>query len=453
MSGFTTAGQIAAAVGGAMHGADVELTGVFHDTRAAIDGGLYVALRGASADGHDYCSAAMASGAAAVLVEDSAGLPDALTVITVPCTRTALMDLARWWRRTALADVACVAITGTAGKTTTKDLLLSIARAAGPAWGAPRSFNNDVGVPMTVLGCRPTHRYLIAEIGTNAPGEIAPLADLVQPQISIITRIGQGHLEGLGTVEAVRAEKYELARATTDLVLLGDNCAPPPDTAAQCQTYGTDEGCDHHIDAITPLRIDGAPWPAVLDGRHGAMNITAAVVAATSLGIGQKHITLGLQQAEVSAGRFDVQCLGPLTVIDDSWNSNPDSLAASLETAAARAGDQALHLVLGSMMELGDDEVAAHEAMGAWAKAHGPASVVLIGAETRPALTHLPDALHVDDFDDTTMASIIARGRPWRGVVLVKGSRSLRLERFVACLRAESEDAEHVRTMTSQRGH
>lgn len=451
MTDFWDVQTVCSAVDGVLLGdGRVSPAGVFHDTREPVAGGLYVALRGDVHDGHDWCAAAVEAGAAAVLVERRCALPSHIAQIEVVDTRKALLKLAAQWCERSLDGVRRVAITGTAGKTTTKDLLHAIGAAAGSVHASPRSYNNDIGVPMTLLGCRATDAVLIAEVGTSASGEIAPLAAAIRPHVSIITLIGEGHLDGLGTVEAVQAEKYALAEATSERVLLGESCGDDPHTAACIERYGFDVNCAHRVELRDGVTVNGVAWPAVLPGRHGAMNIAAAVCAAQAVGIADDAIKRGLERASISQGRFGVEQVGSMTVIDDTWNSNPQSLEASLAAAIELAAGRPLAVVLGAMKELGSHAVAAHERMGEVLEQLSLEATVLVGAETRPALARCPEALYLPEADEQSLrlASETVRGEG--RVVLVKGSRSLHLERLVEMLRCDSQENIDRRTMKAQ---
>jgi UDP-N-acetylmuramoyl-tripeptide--D-alanyl-D-alanine ligase len=448
MSGFWTTQQVSEAVDGVCTSVPRPLSGVFHDSRDGLADGLYIALRGPVHDGHSFCAAAVQAGAVAVLVDHQCELPEQVAQIIVPDTLAALSTLAGRWRTLALADVKIIAVTGTAGKTTTKDLLHAIGKEAGAVHASPRSFNNAIGVPLTLLGTKPEDALLIAEVGINAPGELQPLANLLQPDVCVITLIGHGHLEGLGDIDTVRREKYLLAEAAHACVFVFDQGGPLPEAQVPVRTYGDLPSSDHVVgfDAHT-VQVDGTVFRAVLPGRAGAMNIAAAVCAARAVGIDDGCIERGLRSARISGGRGQVEQLGSMTLIDDTWNSNPQSLEAALEAAASLAQGRPLALVLGSMLELGSHCVEAHERMGEQVRALSVDTAVFIGEETRSALAAVPNAVFLPEASADALAEA-ARcvGGPNR-VVLVKGSRSLRLERLVDLLRRESQVMSSQQTM------
>ncbi len=437
---------------------DVPLTGVFHDTRTPCPGGLYIALGGRVHDGHDHVAAAVQAGAVAVLVEHPVDLPTTIAQLEVADTRVALHALACGWRG-VLSNLQVIGITGTAGKTTTKDLLHAMARAGKGGFASPRSFNNDIGVPLTVLGARPEDHMLIAEVGTSGPGEIAPLAQLLQPHVSIITCIGQGHLEGLGSVDAVRREKYALAASTSELVLLAHQGLPTPLTDARVETFGVHPDADHVVSSRytvgSKMHVDvsGKAWPSPLPGRHGAMNVAAAVCAAQAVGCCDNAIRQGIEQASITPGRFSVLDTCSMTLVDDTWNSNPASAAAALEALGDLSKGRSVAIVLGAMLELGVESVDAHRQLGKvvseFASRMSLKSLVLVGdafAHVREA--YPPHAFFAGELGDDAVqevaSSIAGKGR----VVLVKGSRSFQLERVIEALCAESKVLELRRTMS-----
>lgn len=460
MSGaFLTVGEAAAGCGATCdRHASVPLAGVFHDTRVPCPGGLYVAIRGTVHDGHDHVTGAVRAGAVAVLVDHPVDVPVSIAQIQAADCRIALHMLAAAWRN-RLSDVRVIGVTGTAGKTTTKDLLHAIAIAGEGGFASPRSFNNDIGVPLTVLGSRPDHHLLIAEVGTSSPGEIAPLAAMLQPHVAIITCIDQGHLEGLGSVDEVRREKYELAAAASVLVLQSHQGLPRPTTDTRVETFGMHPDADHVVsnrycgDRGMLVDIAGEAWPAPLPGRHGAMNVAAAVCAARAMGCSNASIRLGIEQATIAAGRFGVSAVGDMTIIDDSWNSNPASAAAAIEALEELADGRSVALVLGAMLELGAETAAAHRQLGELvrdlANRVSLDVLVLVGGAFTDVLDAFPSyAVHVPEADADMPRRVAAQLASSGRVVLVKGSRAFRLERVVESLKIETEVQLSRRTMS-----
>ncbi|MCH2135869.1 MAG: UDP-N-acetylmuramoyl-tripeptide--D-alanyl-D-alanine ligase [Phycisphaerales bacterium] len=452
---MATLAELAQAAGGACRGpSEGSVTGVFHDTRSPLAGGLYIALRGPVHDGHEHLEAALKAGASAVLVDRPCPGLEGVAAIEVPDTKAALLELARWWRG-RLSGTRVIGVTGTAGKTTTKDLLQAIGNASGSAFASPRSFNNDIGVPLTILGARRGDDMLVAEVGTSSPGEIGPLASLLKPHVAVITCIGAGHLDALGTIEGVRQEKYDLARAASEQVIIAHQGLDLPEVDVPVMTFGDNEAADAVVSinvASQRVRVSGTSWPMVLQGRHGAMNIAAAVLAAKACGCDDTAISTGLHAANITQGRFTVFETGTAQVIDDTWNSNPLSAAAALDSTEATAGKMPVALVLGEMKELGELSAAAHgelvDRVAALRNRVQVVAVAWVGHAFVPLVEPTQDTIVLPEASEAAMDEAAAHVAGERRVVLVKGSRSLRLERVVQRLRADSDVRGARRTMS-----
>jgi len=435
------AGQIDAA------NAAVAIAGVGTDTRTPLHGQLFVALRGPRFDGHDHLGAAMEAGAAAVVVEGGAEVPQGLPPIRVDDTQLALGRMGAAWRR-SLQSIKVVAITGTAGKTTTKDLLAAVCGAAVPSVASPRSFNNAIGVPLTILAARPEDAVLVAEVGTSSVGEIAPLADMLAPDVSIVTLIGCGHLAGLGDIASVAAEKYALVEAlgTSGLALIRAGSPPARRCTGRLETFGFELQADHRITSRGPgwMKFESRRWAVGLPGEHGAVNSLAAILAARAVGIPEQAIADGLAAAEPSPHRMRSCMVGDVRVIDDTWNANPESMAAVL--AAVPELDlhaRRLVLVLGDMLELGESATEHHrmvapllEQLAEQVTLH---QLVLVGQEMEALADELSGRLtaipvtYEPKSDEACMARVTAQLR--RGdTVLLKASRGIGLERILTHL-------------------
>lgn len=411
---------------------EASLTTISTDTRSLEPGSLFVALRGENFDGHDYLPAAMEAGAAAVLVEAETTTGPRIEVAD---TLLALRKIAADYRR-SLTSARAVGITGSTGKTSCKDLLAS-ALGVG-TWASPRSFNNEVGVPLTVLSAPEDVEVLVLEVGSRGLGHIQNLIEVVRPDIAVITGIGASHLATLGDVDTVRTAKWELVEGlnTGGVAILPAEDATLADWAARdgVTVHSFGEGGDVRIEG---LALDGMARPAFtleaggervdlklsMAGAHQARNAAAAAAAGMALGRALPDIAAGLELAHGSAWRMDVTP-GPYTVVNDAYNANPDSMAAALESVAAMPGR---HLaVLGLMAELGDVAPAAHRTVGELARSLGFAAVVVVGED--PGITegagHIAHAV-----PDAASARILISELVDDGdVVLVKASRSVGLE-------------------------
>ena len=344
--------EVASIVGGELIGADAEIDGVSVDSRTLRAGELFVPLV-AERDGHDFVAAAVAAGAAGCLARrdrlgELAGL--AAPLVAVGDTESALRQLGVAARDRFAGPV--VGITGSVGKTSTKDLLAAALRVAGPVRASPKSFNNSIGVPLTLLGAAGAERALIAEIGTNAPGEIADLAALARPHVAVVTAVSAAHTEAFGTLEAVADEKSDLVAALPaagTAVLNADDhrvAAMSARTSGQVVSYGFGAGdvraADVSLDgALRPSFVMVTPWGRVpvrlrAAGLHNAHNALGAAAAALVLGVSIEGVAAGLGRAELSPWRMAVatSATGAL-IINDAYNANPASVAAALHSLAA----------------------------------------------------------------------------------------------------------------------
>lgn len=440
--------ELAQLAGGRLQGADAEIVGASNDTRRMAPGQMFVALGGTKADGHDYVAAAVAQGASAALVARpvDSGIPQ----IIVPEVLTALQRGARGWRRRFTGPVC--AITGSNGKTTTKEMLASCLRAHyGPRVLATQgNLNNHLGVPLTLLGLQQSgaqaHRAAVIEMGANHPGEIAELAAIAEPQVGVITLAGAAHLEGFGSIEGVARSKGELFAA-----LSKDGCAAInaddqyaslwQAMAAHCRqlSFGLGVTADIRAEAlqaasdhsrcrlVTPLGHADLRLP--LPGRHNVMNALAAATSALAAGIPLDAIVSGLESVQRVGGRLVAQPgKGGAQIVDDTYNANPTSLRAALDWLATVPGRR--WLVLGDMAELGSDAERWHREVGEWARAAQVERLYGLGGYSRAAVGAFGSgATHFDSAE--TLVSALVPGLAAGITVLIKGSRSMRMERVV----------------------
>lgn len=438
--------EVAGIVGGELIGADVDITGVSVDSRRLAAGELFVPLV-AERDGHDFIPAAAGAGASACLARrdrlgdlGSPGVP----VVAVADTHAALRRLGTAARGRISAGV--IGITGSVGKTSTKDLLAAALRGAGRVHASPASFNNAIGVPLTLLGATGTERAVVVEIGTNAPGEIADLAALARPDVGVVTAVAAAHTAALGTVDGVAREKGALISALPPsgaAVLNAEDgrvATMATLTDAQVITYGFDVGdvraANVTLDeGLCPSFVLVTPWGREqvrmrAAGLHMAHNALGAAAAALVVGTGIEIVAEGLGRAELSPWRMAVASApsGAL-VINDAYNANPSSMAAALRALAAAPARRRV-AVLGVMAELGDSHAAEHAAVADLAGRLG--IEVLAVAESAYGPEAVPDGA----------AALSALGPLGPGdAVLVKGSRVAGLEVLAGAL-LESGDSQ-----------
>ncbi|GGF37968.1 UDP-N-acetylmuramoyl-tripeptide--D-alanyl-D-alanine ligase [Marmoricola endophyticus] len=457
----TSLSEIAALVGGALHGADAPVTApAVIDSRLAEPGGLFVAFAGEHVDGHDYAEVARGAGAAGVL---GSRPTDAPTVV-VDDVQGALQTLARQRlaRRRELGPLHVVAITGSQGKTSAKDLLGQVLRRSAPTVATQGSFNNELGLPLTVLRADEATRYLVLEMGARGIGHLADLCAIAPPDVSLVLNVGTAHIGEFGSRDAIAQAKGELVEALGPdgtAVLNADDhrvAAMAARTRGHVRTFGEGEGADVRLHDLVVDDL-GRPSFALtasgrteevdlrLLGRHHAGNAAAAAAAALAVGVPLDRAAAALREVTaISRWRMELtERADGVRIVNDAYNANPESVRAALETLAGigrRTGARTI-AVLGEMAELGETSRAAHEATGALARELGVDHLVVVG-EDSPAVWGLLEGARgwgsphrargvreaVDHLRETVRAP---------DVVLVKASHSVGLERVVDGLLAE----------------
>ena len=433
-----------AALGARLRGADAEFRGVAIDSRGVGAGTLFVALSGTRVDGHDFVAEAGERGASAALVSRPGDYP--LPALEVPDTGAALTRLALDWRGRHAPKV--LAVTGSNGKTTVKEMMASIMRRESRTLATRGNLNNELGVPLTLLELDATHETLVIELGANHPGEIARLSSLVRPHVGVVTQCAPAHLEGFGTLEGVARAKGELFRGmapdATAVINAEDRFAGLwRELAAprRVVTFGLSGKADVHGTwrpqaggGVLEARGGGAPFEVALGlpGRHNAMNALAAIAAAIAGGCSREAVQAGLSTVRPVPGRLQVRALRcGLTLIDDSYNANPASLRAGLEVLGAHPGRR--WLVLGDMGELGSEGALRHEEAAEAARSHGVERLYTTGTLSRATSRRFgAGAAHFDSRSSLVQALI--RDLPPQVTVLVKGSRAMGLEGVVQAL-------------------
>jgi UDP-N-acetylmuramoyl-tripeptide--D-alanyl-D-alanine ligase len=428
--------------------------GIVTDSRAVQPGNLFVALRGERFDAHAFAARAVESGATAVVVERGTPLPDHVSAVEVDDTLVALGDLARAYREAWNGQV--IGITGSVGKTTTKNLAASALQSAGRrVLATAGNLNNRIGVPMTLFQLDDSVDTAVIEMGTSEPGEIARLAEIAQPDAAIVTRASLSHTEGLGSLEAVADEKVSLLHALGQdgvAVAYGDDALVKKRAsiipASRKLFYGRAASNDVRVlgweadasgtRAQYQVRGQGVDIEMGLVGDGAVLNAAAVLALAFGLGLSLEEAARGIVEVEPSAGRMrPLAGTGDRLIIDDTYNANPASMEVALATSRAIAEKRGtpLVLVLGDMKELGAQSEAAHQKVGELVADTEAFLFIGCGDAMREAI-EVANGRGIDTlwFEDAGECGEIADRLPLHAVILVKGSRSMEMERVITPL-------------------
>jgi UDP-N-acetylmuramoyl-tripeptide--D-alanyl-D-alanine ligase len=450
----------ARAVGGSVVGAAVHFSRVTTDTRALAPGDLFVALKGERFDGHDFVAHALASGAAAALVAESRAPSLDGNLIAVADPLHSLGALAAFWR--SRFDVPVAVVVGSNGKTTTKEMIAAIFRAAegeNAVAATPGNLNNAIGLPLAALSLRASHRLAVFELGMNHRGETRELAQIAQPTIAVITNAQREHQEFMRSVDEVAAEHADAIRALPaggTAVLNADDAHvhywrdAAAETGAGVVTFGVQQPAD--VTARYAAHPDGASLDVTtpeghahlllhVPGRHMVSNALAAAAVAHAAGLPVTAIALGLERFRPVRGRLVTSSArSGATVIDDTYNANPDSVRAAIDVLAARAAPR--WLVLGDMGEVGQEGPQFHREIGVHARTSGIARLFAAGDLAREAVVAFGEG--GEHFPSVEALAARVAGESRAGVtMLVKGSRFMRMERVVAALTGTAGGTAH----------
>ena len=433
-------------------GADAVFTGVSTDTRALKAGELFVAITGPHHDGHSFLSEAIAAGAAGAVL--GRAVETTLPYVRVADTRRALGDLAAFWR--CQFAIPVIAVTGSNGKTTVKEMIGAILAQVGPGCVTRGNLNNDIGVPLTLACLRAKDKYAVIEMGMNHKGEIEYLSRLTRPTIALITNAAEAHLAGVGTVEDVARAKGEIFAGLAEdgvAILNADDphCALWKSLAAphRCLTFGfappADVRAEYTLGAAgSRIRLKTTQGEIEMRlpllGRHNALNAAAASAAALEAGASLPDVQRALERVKPAAGRLELkEGISGARVLDDTYNANPASLAAGLEALREFPGERVL--VLGDMAELGPAAEDIHRRVGELARRLDLKRLYAIGELARLAVERFGrGGRHFDSHE----ALIEALQDVMHGdmTLLIKGSRVMHLERVVTgIVRAKADQA------------
>ena len=476
-----TVDEVLAITGGTLvrRGHGEAAVGVSTDTRRLERGNLFVALRGANFEGHEFLEVAREAGATILLISQHMLPGGSSAVIRVPDTLEALGKLgrahrARWARATRTTGKAgkVISITGSAGKTTTSRAVASVLRAMAPGQvhSVAGNMNNQIGMPLVLLGAEPHHRYVVVEVGTNSPGEIAYGAWLTQPDVGVLTLVSCAHGEGLGTIEDIAREKGSLLERVS---VNGAAIANADDARARAQlmrtraravyTYGFDEEADVRILEREPeglesqrirVQLVAAQGAPTLEARVAALGEAGAYASAAALAVSLavtrgrvnvEELRAGLEAMRAEEGRLrPKQLASGLVVIDDAYNANPASMTASIHAASelARRMGRPLVLVLGEMRELGAQTLIEHERLGRVASEAGAQRIIAVAGAAIGIAETAEKAGASTRFAPNAQAAapLVVEGLTGRELVLVKGSRGVALEHVVAALESKGQE-------------
>lgn len=446
--------ELIAPLNAELRGEDRHCASVTTDSRAAVEQALFVALSGDRFDGHDFIAQAQAAGAAAALVSRYVDVP--IAQLKVADTLAGLQQLAQWWRARYVNPV--VAVTGSNGKTTTKQMLAAVFARRGAVLATHGNLNNHIGVPLTLLRLRAQQQTAVIEMGANHAGEIARLAEIARPDVGVITQAGDAHLEGFGSREGVARAKGELFAALSPqgvAVINADDAYYGlwQQLAARSQriSFGLDAAADVQAMHLQPsaegtrftLRTPQgrADLLLPLPGRHNVLNALAAAGCGVALGMDVADIAQGLHNTEAAQGRLNWKTTPQgARLLDDSYNANPSSLAAGIELLAQLPGTR--WLVLGGMAELGDDAARLHFEAGVAARARGIDRLYALGPLAAEAARGFGAGAEAFENFEALVAALQPQ-LDGEAVLLIKGSRSAKMERVVAALTGQMQGNHH----------
>jgi UDP-N-acetylmuramoyl-tripeptide--D-alanyl-D-alanine ligase len=461
--GKITAGEIIQSMGGELVSgmAGLILTGISTDSRKMEPGRLFVALKGERYDGHNFVEKAVEGGASAVVIEKGSRIgiseDNGPAVIAVPDTLNALGTLASWWRHQH--DVTLAAVTGSAGKTTTKEMTAGILALGAETLKNEGNLNNLIGLPLTLLRLERGHDKAVLEMGMNRPGEIGRLTKIADPDVGLITNVGKAHLEGVGDLMGVARAKVELLEKISNrshFIINGDDDLLKEEASrikGGFITYGLRQENVIRADSIRSMGREGmsfnilyqdncVPVRIKVPGLHNLFNALAAAAVAICMKESFENIVSGLSRFEGIEGRFmTVSLPGGIILVDDTYNSNPSSLKAALDSVKEMAdGKMRLIVGLGEMMELGDEAIPAHLEAGAMAAEIGASYLFVMGEHAGEMLTGALEKgfsrkRAVETRSHQEMAQKIEEIAGKDDLILLKGSRETGLEKVSEILK------------------
>ena len=438
--------EVADACGGTLHGDPaIQITSIVTDSRKAADGSLFAAIKGERVDGHRFIPMTVEQGAVCALCEDA---PEIDTpYIQVESTLIALKGIAEYYR--SLFSIPFIGVTGSVGKTSTKEIISSVLSQRFKVHKTAGNFNNELGVPLTLFGLDESHEVAVIEMGISGFGEMTRLSKMVRPDISVITNIGWCHLENLGDRDGVlkaKTEMFAYLKENGKIILCHDDdklCTVKEYNGIKPIFFGTDPSDEYYADNIKEMLLDGVHCtlhhgdsafdvtiPAM--GRHYVLNALCATAVGDQLGLTDDEIKVGIESFKNVGSRNKIVHTRGMTVIDDCYNANPTSTKAGLNTLSGFVGRKVA--LLGDMKELGKDELALHKQVGAYAKEKGIDLLIAVGELSKSTAEGFGEnAVYFATVEDCIAAidSLLNEG----DAVLVKASHSMHFEKIVEALR------------------
>lgn len=457
----TTLGQIADICGGQLQGLeDSRLQGVSINSRQLIDGGLFVPIVGEKFDGHAFVAQALAEGAAASLWQQDHGTPPAGDIVIVEDTLQALQQLAEHYVQQT--GVKVVGITGSNGKTTTKDIVYALLAEAYNVHKTEGNFNNHIGLPLTILAMPEQTEILILEMGMSGRGEIELLSNIAHPETTIITNIGESHLQQLGSREEIARAKLEIVsglRSAGLLVYLGDEpllkqiLAEPQFQQQNMHklTFGLDHTNDVYPTGVmfqgkstvfTTNRESDAAWTLPLLGMHNVVNALAAITVAQHYNVTPEHIRAGLSKLQLTGMRIEmIEGRNGITLLNDAYNASPTSMKAAIDVLGNLKGYHRKIAVLGDMLELGTEEAMYHEEVGKYID--GQADILFtygtLGQHIANGAAKVMDASQIYSYvSKSDLIHDLVQIAREKDAILFKASRGMKLEEVVQALMPDS---------------
>ncbi len=442
--------EIAAAAKGSLKGSNIEITSISTDSRKIDEGCLFVALSGEKFDGHDFIADVVNKGAAAVVISKDMKCP--CPCIKVENTRLALGDIARHYRKKF--HIPFAAVTGSVGKTTTKDMIASVLSQKYNTLKTEGNFNNDIGVPLTLFRLTEDTECAVIEMGMNHFNEISYLTSIAVPDIAVITNVGVSHIENLGSRDGILKAKCEIfeSMAKDSLKVLNgddDKLITVKDKYGNICYYSTEGKADIYADSIISKGIEGIGCTIhrgdisfevniPIPGRHMVGNALAAAAVAFELGLTPKEIKNGIENFVPTGKRMDIIKTGKYTIVDDTYNANPQSVKAGIDVIAESSGISCC--ILGDMLELGEMGAKLHYDTGKYAAEKNINTIICIGPLSKNmyegAMSVRQDNVYYFESQDTLfkeMEEIIPKG----AVILVKASRGMHFEKTTERLRGD----------------